>query len=142
MQSERTVEEAALSGSVRGLGVCDALRLELQPAQLPQLVEQIEALWSRLEREIRRRPVATSFADPREAEQSKCPQYELHLVERLRDGLPVGEVSAPFATIGPAGMGSPRSLHGGRPSNASCSPAASTAARPARASTICSSAPT
>ena len=55
MQSERTVEEAALSGSVRGLGVCDVLRLELVPAQLPGLVEQVEAL----EGEIRRSPAAT-----------------------------------------------------------------------------------
>src|SRR3954454_13988447 len=104
MQSERTVEEAALSGGVRGLGVCDVLRLELVPAQLPQLVEQVEGLRARLEREIRRRPLATSFADPREAEHSKCAQYELRLVELLRDGLPVGEVSEAFAMSGPAGM--------------------------------------
>ena len=95
MQSERTVEEAALSGGARGLGVCDVLRLELVPAQLPGLVEQVEAL----EEEIRRRPAARS-AHPR----SNCVQYERHLVELLRARLPAGEVSEPFALIGPAGM--------------------------------------
>jgi hypothetical protein len=103
MQSERTAEEAALSGSARGLGVCDVLRLELVPAQLPQLVEQLEALRAPLEREIRRRPVATTSTDPHCAERLKCAQYELRLVELLCDRLPV-EVSEPFALIGPAGM--------------------------------------
>jgi hypothetical protein len=93
MQSERTVEETALSGSVRGLGVCDVLRLELVPAQLPHLVEQVEALAE----EIRRPPAAASG-------RSNCVQYELHLIELLRARLPVGEVSEPFALAGPAEM--------------------------------------
>lgn len=56
MQSERTAEEAALSGGVRGLGVCDVLRLELLPGQLPQLVEQVDALRAPLERQSHSRP--------------------------------------------------------------------------------------
>ena len=63
MQSERTAEASALSGSVRGLGVCDALRLELLPEQLPQLVEQVEAL------------------------RRACDGYELHLANLLYDAL-------------------------------------------------------
>jgi hypothetical protein len=77
MQSQRTAEASALSGSVRGLGVCDALRLELLPEQLPHLVEQVEAL---------RR---SSDGD------------ELRLVSLLRDGLPAPDISTPFTFIGP-----------------------------------------
>ena len=50
MQSQSTAEASALSGSVRGLGVCDALRLELLPEQLPQLVEQVQALTTSVRR--------------------------------------------------------------------------------------------
>ena len=54
MQSERSAEASALSGSVRGLGVCDALRVELAAEQLPGLVEQIEAHSAALRDEIER----------------------------------------------------------------------------------------
>src|SRR3954453_18276714 len=77
MQSERTAEVSALSGSVRGLGVCDALRLELIPEQLPQLVERVEAL---------RR---TSNG------------YELDLANLLYDALPAPDATSRFAFIGP-----------------------------------------
>jgi hypothetical protein len=77
MQSERTAEASALSGSVRGLGVCDALRLELLPEQLPQLIEQVEAL------------------------RRSSDGYELHLANLLYDALPAPETSSPFACIGP-----------------------------------------
>ena len=77
MQSQRTAEASALSGSVRGLGVCDALRLELLPEQLPQLVEQVQAL--------------------RRASDG----YELHLANLLYDALPAPDTSSPFAFIGP-----------------------------------------
>jgi hypothetical protein len=81
MQSERSAESSALSGSVRGLGVCDALRLELAAVQLPQLVEHVQVLGASLEEE-----------------------YELRLVERLHAQLPEGEVPARFVFVGPTGM--------------------------------------
>jgi hypothetical protein len=77
MQSERIAEASALSGSVRGLGVCDALRLDLLPEQLQQLIEQIEAL--------------------RRASDG----YERHLANLLYDGLPAPDSSSRFAFIGP-----------------------------------------
>jgi hypothetical protein len=77
MQSQRTAEASALSGSVRGLGVCDALRLELLPEQLPQLVEQVEAL------------------------RRSSDGYELRLASLLHDGLPAPDISSPFTFIGP-----------------------------------------
>ncbi len=80
MQSERSAEPSALSGSVRGLGVCDALRLELAAVQLPQLAEHVRVLGTSLEDE-----------------------YELRLVERLHAQLPEGEPGR-FVFVGPTGM--------------------------------------
>jgi hypothetical protein len=77
MQSQSTAETSALSGSVRGLGVCDALRLELLPEQLPQLVEQVEAL------------------------RRSSDAYELHLANLLHDALPTPDTSWPFTFTGP-----------------------------------------
>jgi hypothetical protein len=80
MQSERIAEASALSGSVRGLGVCDALRLELLPEQLPQLVEQVEAL------------------------RRSSNGYELHLANLLYDRLCASDTAFPFTFVGPTHM--------------------------------------
>jgi hypothetical protein len=104
MQWERSVEEAALSGGVRGLGVCDALRLELVPAQLPQLIEQVEALRAPLQEEIGRRAAAMGPGDARGAARLRAAQYELRLAELLRERLPPAGHSEPFVFVGPAGM--------------------------------------
>jgi hypothetical protein len=77
MQSQRTAEASALSGSVRGLGVCDALRLELLPEQLPHLVERVEAL------------------------RRSSDGYERRLATLLHDGLPAPDIAVPFTFIGP-----------------------------------------
>jgi hypothetical protein len=104
MQLERIAEASALSGSVRGLGVCDALRLELVPEQLPRLLEQVEALSAALEDEIEHRRAATVPGDPRGAEQLESAEDDLRLVELLREQLPAdGEAAEPFVVIGPAG---------------------------------------
>jgi hypothetical protein len=101
MQSERIAEASALSGKVRGLGVCDALRLELLPEQLPQLIEQAEAARVALQEEIRQRTNAMVPEDPRGIEQLEAAQYELRLLERLRAQLPTGEVRGSFVVVGP-----------------------------------------
>ena len=41
MQTEAIAGGAAPSGTVHGLGVCDALRVELQPCQLPWLIDEL-----------------------------------------------------------------------------------------------------
>jgi hypothetical protein len=102
MQSERIADASALSGSVRGLGVCDALRLELEAVQLPGLVEQVDADIAALKDEIDRRSGATTPGDPRGAEQVEAAEDELRLVELLRDQLPEA-ADGPFVVIGPAG---------------------------------------
>jgi hypothetical protein len=104
MQWERTVEPAALSGSVRGLGVCDVLQVELMPVQLPQLIEQIDAMRASLEEEIRRRSDAMAPGDARGADWLRAAQYQLHLVDLARERIPAGDVSQPFDFFGPAEM--------------------------------------
>ena len=104
MQSERIADASALSGSVRGLGVCDALRVELAAEQLAGLVEQLEAHSAALQDEIERRRAALMPRDPRGAAQVEEAESELRLIELLRGQLATaGETSEPFVVIGPAG---------------------------------------
>jgi hypothetical protein len=104
MQSERIAEASALSGSVRGLGVCDALRVELAAGQLPGLVDQIEAHSAALRDEIERRRAALMPGDLRGAAQLDEAESELRLIELLRGELPTAEeTSQSFVVIGPAG---------------------------------------
>src|SRR4051812_142089 len=103
MQSERIAETSALSGSVRGLGVCDALRVELAAEQLPGLAEQLEAHSAALRDEIERRRAALMPRDLRGAAQLDEAESELRLLELLRGELPAtGEASEPLVVIGPA----------------------------------------
>ena len=104
MQSERIAEALELSGSVRGLGVCDALRVELLAEQLPGLVEQIETHSAALRDEIERRRAAVMPRDPRGTARLDEAENELRLIELLRGELPTArEKSQPFVVIGPAG---------------------------------------
>ena len=104
MQSERIAEASALSGSVRGLGVCDALRVELAPEQLPGLVDQIEAHSAALRDEIERRRATLIPRDLRGTAALDEAESELRLIELLRGELPTaGETNQPFVVIGPAG---------------------------------------
>ena len=104
MQLERIADASALSGSVRGLGVCDALRVELAAEQLPGLVEQIDAHSVALRDEIERRRAAVMPRDPRGAARLDEAESELRLIELLRGELPTaGETDQPFVVTGPAG---------------------------------------
>ena len=104
MQAERIADASALSGSVRGLGVCDALRVELAAGQLPGLVDQIEAHSAALRDEIERRRAALMPRDLRGAAQLDEAESELRLIGLLRGELPAaGEAGEPFVVIGPAG---------------------------------------
>jgi hypothetical protein len=77
MRWERTAEEAALSGSVRTVGVCDVMRLELQPVHHAPHVEQVEPLRPPLQDEIAHCAAETRREGERTAEtlrlaQSRC----------------------------------------------------------------------
>jgi hypothetical protein len=89
MQWDRSAAEAAMSGSARGLGVCDVLRVELAAVQRAGLAAALDA-----------RIAALASGEPagaaRRGEQRR-------LLRRMRAGLPDRE-DAPPALVGPAGL--------------------------------------
>jgi hypothetical protein len=94
MQTNRTEDTPALAGGVRGLGLSDALRVELQPVQVPWLIDALDAMRRPVEEALRR-----AHGDEREER-----AYELRLLRMMRAGPAAAEASAPVAFIGPSGM--------------------------------------
>jgi hypothetical protein len=90
MQANRTADSPALAGSVRGLGLSDALRVELRPVQVPWLIDALDAMAG---------PRALHQADGREQDER---EYELRLLRMMRAGLTAADHGA--ALIGPSGM--------------------------------------
>jgi len=81
---------------VTGLGVCDALRLELEPAQVPWLVDELDVMRGPLEEQLER----TSADDH---EQFEVLSHELHLLRLMRAQLPGMPHDKPLTFVGPAG---------------------------------------
>jgi hypothetical protein len=104
MQWDRTADLAALSGSVRGLGVSDALRLELVPLQHARLAEQLEALDVEVEARVTAHQRAVRSPRDEAVDAVGAARYERHLVQLMRAGLEACDTRAPFAFAGPTGM--------------------------------------
>src|SRR5206468_1641855 len=101
MHPERTADPARLSGSVRGLGVCDVLRLELEPIQLARLIDELDERAGDLDTGLE----IPGAARPRPADEGMDEDcYELWLVRLMRAGLPDLNHPAPFAWSGPSGL--------------------------------------
>lgn len=81
--------------TVSGLGVCDALRLELAPVQLPWLVDELDEMRGPLE-EALLRARADEAADDVAAH-----EYELRLLRMMRAQLADGRTTV---FVGPTGM--------------------------------------
>jgi hypothetical protein len=88
------------AGSVRGLGVCDALELELLPVQVPWLIDQLEELRGPLEEQLQRE-VATEPADEGRVE---AIEYGLRLLRLIRESLPSSGSTDAVRFVGPSGM--------------------------------------
>ena len=87
---------AAVRRTVSGLGVCDALRLELEPVQLPWLADELDEM---------RGPLEEALARAREAgseDEATAHAYELRLLRMMRAQL--GDRPAPLVFVGPTGM--------------------------------------
>jgi hypothetical protein len=98
MQSEPiAISAAPPPGSVSGLGVSDALRLELQPVQVPWLISELEEMRGPLEEQLQR-------TDTDEHEELAARRYELRLLRLMRAQLPAAGHGAPIAFVGPSGM--------------------------------------
>jgi hypothetical protein len=102
MQAEAIAGGATSSGTVRGLGVCDALSVELQPCQLPWLIDELEEMRGPLEDELQRLRCGCDGGDREELERS---EYELRLLRMVRAQLPgAGRQERPVELVGPSGM--------------------------------------
>jgi hypothetical protein len=112
MQADRSAGAARTAGSARGLGVCDVLRIELEPVQRADLELQLAARVAALERRdgvqvrgaglercgVRPGPAAGGAdCELGEAEE------ELRLLARMRAGVPKC-AGRPFVFVGPAGL--------------------------------------
>jgi hypothetical protein len=103
MQREPTAINAPPSGSVTGLGVCDALRVELDPVQVPWLVDELERMTSGLEEAVR--PARAARADDDAAEpELAAREYDLRLLRMMRASLPPVLRDARVAFVGPSGI--------------------------------------
>lgn len=103
-------DRAHAASSVQGLGLCDALRLELQPCQIAGAIDELEE---------RRGPLNEAFEKARTrwdalAEKERGPEavaleeelsgsgYALRVLAALRGQLPTADHAAPVLIVGPA----------------------------------------
>jgi hypothetical protein len=85
---------AATQRTVSGLGVCDALRLELLPAQLPWLADELDDMRAPLEEALMRARADES------ADEAAGHEYELRLLRMMRAQLDARTT----VFVGPTGM--------------------------------------
>ena len=95
MQGNRIGNDGSAAARVRGLGVCDVLRVELAAVQVPGLIAELEELRGPLE-EQRLRAVAEDDVDEVE--------HRLACVRGMRAQLPRSDEAAPVVLVGPADL--------------------------------------
>jgi hypothetical protein len=104
MQAEGSATPATLVGTVRGLGVCDVLRVEFAASQRADLetamTARIESLRQRIA-EFQSTDRARLLVSGEEEDSAELCE-PLRIIRRLRDELPTTE--RPFTVIGPAGI--------------------------------------
>ncbi|RKQ87015.1 hypothetical protein C8N24_5035 [Solirubrobacter pauli] len=104
MHPDRTADPARHAGTARGLGVCDALRVELTARHRPGLEHTLDERTAALRRQLHARVATpdTATAPPDDPERSRL-REELRLLERMRAGLP-DPPAGPFVLLGPSGL--------------------------------------
>jgi hypothetical protein len=109
MQGNRIGIDGSAAARVRGLGVCDVLRVELAAAQVPGLIAELEELRGPLEEERLR---AVGALDRSEASSdSAVAEHDVDEVEHrlaclrgMRAQLPRSDEAAPVVLVGPADL--------------------------------------
>jgi hypothetical protein len=103
------------AGNVQGLGVVDALRIDVQPEQLPWLAAELDTLRYCLEDELAHRRARCNelaeaakgeqrYPTAREAEQElERRAYQLHVLAMIREQLPISSETAAAAVARPWG---------------------------------------
>src|SRR3954470_14727800 len=93
------------SGSVAGLGVSDALRLDLAPVQVPWLIDQLDEVRGPLEEELQlARARCTDEACDVAAERLEAAEHELQLLRMMRAELPGRDHDGRVMFVGPTGL--------------------------------------
>lgn len=109
MQADRSADPARLAGSVRGLGVCDVLRVELVACQHAALEHELERRAAAVRRDLRElggraraaRPGGRRrLADLAEVERLRA---DARVLARVRASLP-RHAQEPFVLLAPAGL--------------------------------------
>ena len=111
MHEDRSADPAHLAGSVRGLGVCDVFRVELQACQHAVLTAELARRSAALDAAIRDRLAALRARPERRAGTgAPAPDAELEdlhaqarTLERVRDQLPACP-DGPFVVVAPAAL--------------------------------------
>lgn len=105
MQSEPIAVGLPPPGSVSGLGVCDALRVELLPRQVPWLIDELEEMRGPLEEALYRARVDAPAGCGRAADDLAAREYELRLLRMVRAQLGATQAKeGPTVFVGPTGM--------------------------------------
>src|SRR5688572_5440631 len=103
MQPDRN--DRRLTGTVRGVGLSDALILELEAVQVPWLVDELDEMRPPLEEEWQRATDAfAASTDERDREELEEREYELTLLRMMHDGLPASHHDTPVTFAGPSGL--------------------------------------
>jgi hypothetical protein len=105
MQGELIAIDAPAALRVGGLGVCDALRVELDAVQLPWLIDVLEEMRGPLEEQLQRaRADHERDNDEDTARELNEREYELRLVRLMRSRLAIPSDASPVTFVGPSAM--------------------------------------
>jgi hypothetical protein len=113
MQTDRIAAGMVASSTVQGLGACDFLRVELQPVQVPWLIDELEHTRIPIEEELEmfREQFAREGENSARVKLEEC-EDELRVICTLREQLDVGgervAFFGPAATVGELVLGTTR----------------------------------
>jgi hypothetical protein len=89
---------------VRGLGVSDVLEIDLEPSQLPWLLDEPEAMRDRIGEQLQQATAAALASPSSDTQPVEEREYELRLLGMMRARLPKHIDHVPIAFVGPSGM--------------------------------------
>jgi hypothetical protein len=104
MQSNRIRERAIQASRVNGLGICDALRLTLEPAQIPWLTDEVEELRRAHEEAHALLGASPGASLANGSEESSAARYQLHLLQLVHEQLLDGAADENAVVVGPSMM--------------------------------------
>ena len=104
MQRKPIVVGDPPTSSVRGLGVCDVLEIEIAPVQLPWLIDELDEIRGPLEEELVRERATWALSGGQDTEAVDAAEYELVLLRAMRARLPATPIAEPVTFAGPSGM--------------------------------------